>query len=282
MNFDKDSVEFTNIIPLWARATYFENNKTILNDPMAKVVFEQMIKTYSLDVEAIKQYYGKSVEFFCLNFLSRAYSFDIALKEYLFSHPEATVVNIGAGFDTSFYRNDNGLLKWYEIDLPEVIKARESFLNPSERHYHIAQSVFDYSWLDSIEFDESKGIFLIAGGVFYYFLSDHVKNFLTVIGKKFRTGQIVFDYVTKIGMKIGNKKSLKAGMKNVLWKSFVNNPVKEYRDLFPLISVKSWWPFWKKTPINPLWEKNTKKMIKIASILKTANIILLEFNKIEE
>ena len=39
----------------------------------------------------------------------------------LAAHHDATVIELGCGLDTSFSRIDNGRLRWYDLDLPEVI-----------------------------------------------------------------------------------------------------------------------------------------------------------------
>jgi O-methyltransferase involved in polyketide biosynthesis len=49
---------------------------------------------------------------------------DRALKAYLTDEPQATVVNLGCGFDTTFQRVDNGTMRWIDLDLPDVIELR--------------------------------------------------------------------------------------------------------------------------------------------------------------
>ncbi|HBZ19782.1 MAG TPA: hypothetical protein DEO60_01525 [Bacteroidales bacterium] len=43
------------------------------------------------------------------------------------------IKNIGCGLDTRFERIDNGKLKWFDIDFPEVIKLRGRFMNENSR-----------------------------------------------------------------------------------------------------------------------------------------------------
>jgi len=56
-------------------------------------------------------------------------------------------VNISAGLDTMFYRVDNGSIRWYDIDLPNVIALRRQLLPETARTTLIARSIFDPSWL---------------------------------------------------------------------------------------------------------------------------------------
>ena len=54
---------------------------------------------------------------------------DDILKTFLARRPRGTVVNIGCGLETNFERVDNGLLTWFDLDLPDVIALRQQFLN---------------------------------------------------------------------------------------------------------------------------------------------------------
>jgi len=55
---------------------------------------------------------------------ARAKQFDDKICAYINEHPQASVINVGAGLDTTFYCVDNGLIQWYDLDLPNVIDIR--------------------------------------------------------------------------------------------------------------------------------------------------------------
>ena len=78
--------------------------------------------------------------------VARAKQFDDKVRAYITVHPRASVVNIGAGLDTAFYRVDNGLIHWYDLDLPLVINFRRQLLLEPERVTFIAKSFLDPSW----------------------------------------------------------------------------------------------------------------------------------------
>src|SRR6201999_3427226 len=67
----------------------------------------------------------------------RALAFDDSAKRYLGAHPAATVVALAEGLQTSFWRLDEGGVghefRWLTVDLPPIIKLRESLLPPSPR-----------------------------------------------------------------------------------------------------------------------------------------------------
>jgi len=80
----------------------------------------------------------------------------------MIKHPRASVVNIGAGLDTTFYRVDNGLIHWYDLDLPAVFDIRRRLLPEPDRVTYIAKSFLDPSWPRTSHTED--GVFMIAGG----------------------------------------------------------------------------------------------------------------------
>lgn len=68
---------------------------------------------------------------------------DRMVRSFLTRYPEGTIVNIGCGLDTTFERVDNGKLRWYDLDLPDVIELRSKFVAQSERRKFIAASFLE-------------------------------------------------------------------------------------------------------------------------------------------
>ena len=56
---------------------------------------------------------------------------DRSLREIIRKHPDSVIVNMGAGFDDRFSRVDNGRIRWFDIDLPDMICARIELGTPS-------------------------------------------------------------------------------------------------------------------------------------------------------
>ncbi len=263
-------VQETMLGPLWARATYCVLYPEILNDPKAA----QIIKDVSYDFTETKKYLD---EWRALGLLVRAKSFDEALKDYIDKFPNATVVNIGAGLDTTFYRLDNGTIKWYDLDLPNAIQYRRKFITETSRNKFIAKSAFDYSWFDNIEFSQEKGIFFIAGGFIYYFKEEEISSLLSAMAERFPGGEIVFDCISKLAVKVGNKRAKKYGSEEPVWHLAIGNPEKKISQWSNKIKVIDWFTMWDRTSINADWSEKTQKMIKRTERLKTAKIVLLKF-----
>lgn len=95
---------------------------------------------------------------------------DIAweVRDYIKSHPTASVVNLGCGLDNTGRACDNGSCKIYNLDFPDVIRVRKELLPAGEREENIPCNLNDTSWFNKI--DTSGGVIFFASGVFYYFL----------------------------------------------------------------------------------------------------------------
>ena len=128
----------------------------------------------------------------------RAWQFDEMARKYIAEHPRASVVNLGAGLDTTFYRVDNGLIHWYDLDLPEVIDVRRELLPEPERVTYIAKSIFDPSWCTDVKHTED-GVFVLVGGVLQWFDEPQVRRFFSVLADNFDGGELVFDVLLGSG-----------------------------------------------------------------------------------
>ncbi|MFX0174696.1 MAG: class I SAM-dependent methyltransferase [Candidatus Hodarchaeota archaeon] len=273
------SVQYTMLGPLWARAIYTQKYPELLDDKKAVEIHNKI----TVDLSEMEDYLQ---EWRALGLMMRAKSFDIALMKYLEKYPEATVVNLGCGLDTTFSRIDNGKIKWYDLDLPEAIEYRKQFIHESSRNIFIAKSVLDYSWFDDIEFDQKKGIFFIAGGLIYYFNEEEIKELFIRMTRRYPGGEIIFDALSKLAIWISEKR-IKKYVKQGQIKSdevphgtlSIGNPNNIFPKWSEKIKLLDWHLGWDRIPPNPAWEKNTLKMIKMVKFFKTAKIVLLQFIK---
>ena len=165
-------------------------------------------------------------------FTLRAKQFDDKLKAYITKHPRASIVNIGAGLDTTFYRVDNGLIHWHDLDLPDVIDIRRQLLPEPDRATYIAKSLLDPSWCKEIEHIEN-GVFMIAGGVFFYFNEIQVHQFFSMIADNFPGGEIVFDAMLRSESDA---------------RSFVDMVQPEQRDTLAALWEKALREWWESSP----------------------------------
>ena len=99
------SVQETLLIALWCRATENEKEKPCLLDPKASEIVHQLDYDFSGVERALAEYTVLISNITC------RYC-DDAMKRFIADHPQATVVNIGAGLDTTFYSSQLSALFW--------------------------------------------------------------------------------------------------------------------------------------------------------------------------
>ena len=89
---------------------------------------------------------------------------DEAMREYLARKPDASVVNLGCGLDTTFSRVDNGRILWYDLQkikqALESVKRKETFT--VDGLYNLSNGQFD----DQLEVDAVDCDYLILEGLF--------------------------------------------------------------------------------------------------------------------
>ncbi len=267
----KGSIEETMLGPLWARAIYSQLYPSLLNDQKAI----EIIKKIDYNFSEMDQILG---EWRSIGLMIRARSFDDALKNYLKNYPYSTVINIGAGLDTTFFRVDNGKITMYNIDLHNVINFREKLIEETERNRNIARSVFNNDWMDEINFSENKGIFLIAGGFIYYFNEEEISAFLKKLANRFPAREIIFDAVSNLALKVANKRAKRA-KSELRFKFAIDDPYNSIPKWSNKIEIKDCYVIGDRTSINKNWKFKTKLMNRISNWLKTARIIHLKFLK---
>ena len=182
-----DGVPATLLLTLYYRATEARHPHTVLTDPKAVQTLE------SLDYPFAEKFgRPRTGQFVAL----RAVAFDRAVREFLAAHPAGTVVSLGEGLETEFWRVDNGRVHWLTVDLPEVIALRDKVLPvESERQRHLACSALDLAWLDEV--DPAHGVLVIAQGLLSYFRPPEVRGLLSACAERFPGGAIVFDTISR-------------------------------------------------------------------------------------
>lgn len=198
---DKGNIQETLLLPLWGRAYETQKDKPRLIDEKAVEIIDKL----DYDFSAIAETQSMSQH----GWVARSLHTDKMALEFIKKHPEATIVNLGCGLDTTFSRVDNGKIMFYELDLPDVIALRKNFYADSSRHKSIASSFLDTKWFEEIEVKD--GLLFLAGGVLYYFRDEQVKEFFIKAADYFKGCDFYFDSLSPLGLKIGKKQVLKKG-----------------------------------------------------------------------
>jgi O-methyltransferase involved in polyketide biosynthesis len=125
----------------------------------------------------------------------RVRTFDREVRRFLAAYPDGTVVVLGEGLETQFWRVDNGRVRWVTVDLPETIDVRERLLPHGDRQSVVAASALDESWMDAV--DPSHGLLITAQGLLMYFEFEDAERLLAACARRFPGATIVFDAVPR-------------------------------------------------------------------------------------
>ena len=196
-HIEKNSVQETLVIPLYGRKKCSELYPDLFQDETAI----RLIGQIDYDFSALERKAGSLMQRF--GFLEAAMrQNDLAweVRDYLKSHPNAAVVNLGCGLDSTGRRCDNGTCKIYNLDFPDVIAARNELLPAGEREENIPCDLNDTAWFARI--DAAGGAVFFAAGVFYYFLTEQVRTLVQKMAKAFPGGRLVFDAANQKAVKL--------------------------------------------------------------------------------
>ncbi len=245
--------EETLFIPLWCRAqasTYYSSQ---FYDPKAV----EIVQSSDYDFSAINARLDPVVQ---VASVARATQCDEILKSYIAEHCCASIVNLGAGLDTGFYRVDNGLIEWYDLDLPNVIALREKLLPKTARVHSIAKSLLDTSWCDDL-INTDEGVFAVAGAVFGYFNAVELKSFFSALADRLPGVQIVFTAYSSEGSSLINKSLHRVGMTDAAMKWALED-ANELIRWDNRISVIDEFSFFKDIRCDPAWSEETIQKVR--------------------
>jgi O-methyltransferase involved in polyketide biosynthesis len=121
----------------------------------------------------------------------RARCFDDEVRRFIGKHPDGTVVALGEGLDTAFWRIDNGEVSWLSVDVPSTIELRERLLPRSPRLRTLGMSAFDHAWMDEV--DATRPVLVTAQGLFMYVDLPEVHRLVTAAAGRFMGGGLIFD-----------------------------------------------------------------------------------------
>jgi O-methyltransferase involved in polyketide biosynthesis len=123
----------------------------------------------------------------------RTTCFDREVRRFLQRHPAGTVVALGEGLETQFWRVDNGAARWVGVDLPAVVEMRRALLPAADRVTSRAESVLDLGWLE--ELARGGPALVTAQGLLMYLRREEVDALVVRIAEALDGGDFVFDAV---------------------------------------------------------------------------------------
>lgn len=234
-HIEKNTVQETLVIPVYGRKMCSELFPNLFRDETAIRLMDAIDYDFS---ELSKKSDSTMQRFGFLEVAMRQNDLAFEVRDYLKSHPNAAVVNLGCGLDATGRSCGNGSCKIYNLDFADVISVRNALLPAGEREENIACDLNDTAWFDKI--DASGGAVFFAAGVFYYFLKDQVRSLVQAMAKAFPGGRLVFDVANKSAVKLMLKTWIKdAKIQDVGAYFSVSDAKAELSAWSPAISVSS-------------------------------------------
>lgn len=190
------SVPETMLIPLWAKATEYSHPSPILRDSKAVEIMSRIDYDFGKFRGVTMSQVGCCV---------RASLIDEETRSFLALHPDAVVIQLGAGIDARYERLGRpACAHWYDLDLPEGIALRRQVLEESDANSYLAQSLFDYDWIDRVSAHGGPVLILIEG-VLMYFEREEVRAFFVEMCERLGAATIVFDMLAYMAVGHGNQ-----------------------------------------------------------------------------
>jgi O-methyltransferase involved in polyketide biosynthesis len=173
-------VSETALWTLWNRGSEALRPDRTVDDPLAVELIKRIDYPY-------RQRFGVASQVVSM----RAHAFDGVVRTSLESHPRATVVVLGEGLQTSYWRLGRPAATWITVDLAPIVALRAELL-PREQHViHFAGSAFDRSWMNLVPSESS--VIIVAEGLFMYFDETTVYELISDCARQFPGGTLVFD-----------------------------------------------------------------------------------------
>lgn len=132
---------------------------------------------------------------------TRSAHFDTWVRQFLAVHPKATVLHLGCGLDSRYFRVAPGPdVQWYDIDYPEVAELRGRLLpGGGEGHHVVAASVTDPAWLRDIP--TGAPVLALGEGLTMYLSEADGLDLLNRIVEHCGTGELQFDAFNSLGIR---------------------------------------------------------------------------------
>ena len=183
---EREGVPATLLGTLYHRAVEARRPNGVLRDPKAVELVERL--DYPFEERFGR---GRLGQWQAL----RVRCFDREIRRFLAEHPGATLVALGEGLETQFWRVDDGRVRWIGVDVPETVELRIRLLPDAPRRRSVAGSALDLRWMDEV--DGPGPVLVTAQGLLMYFDLRDARRLISACAERFAGGALLFDAMPK-------------------------------------------------------------------------------------
>jgi O-methyltransferase involved in polyketide biosynthesis len=164
---------------LFNRASAAERDPAF-SDPLAIALRDGLAYPY-------RQRFGSPTQTHAL----RARAFDAEVAAFLDRHPDGSVVALGEGLQTTYWRLDRAV-RWLTVDVPEIVALRSRLLPAEPDVRAVAGSALDLSWVHEVP---DGPTIITAEGLLMYLAPDDALGLLEACAARFPGGRMLFDTI---------------------------------------------------------------------------------------
>lgn len=126
----------------------------------------------------------------------RTKKLDEVVRRFVARHPDAVVLELGAGLDGRFFRiSPPDTVTWYDIDFPAVVDARRQLMPERANVHRIGVDLTDPNWLDGVP--TGRPAVIVADGLLAFLAQDDFIALLRRLTAHFPQGEIAFNGYTR-------------------------------------------------------------------------------------
>lgn len=272
------TVSETALLTLRSRVIEAGKKNPVLPDPVGKECLDKIVDILPPDIK--KRIIERKLSPLLTRHLAlRARKYDQLCLEFLSTHPDGLIVNLGCGFDTRFWRLGIDKSHYIELDLTEVIQLKRKILGDKITYRTIEGSVLEEEWIRSVKSVQTSKVLFLAEGLFMYFPPDRSIQTLKNIAGSFQNSRLVMEVVQKkytIGIRkkmVEQKMRRKAGSTAGDYFLFGISKAEELETFHPDFRIRDEWSFFEDKDLKP---DVLKLFRKFKSIAKTQYTVIAD------
>jgi O-methyltransferase involved in polyketide biosynthesis len=180
-------VSTTALATLYSHARSSRAGRPLLSDPESERLWQALVpELEDSDHPMVRRLLRGHVPRMLVNYVVlRARWLDATVHAFLRRHPGGVVVSLGCGLDPRFSRCDDGQVRFFDLDLPELIALKRRWIAESERYRMLGCSVLDPGWLEDVGRHRGEPMLFLAEGLFMYLPAEEVRQLVLRLQQRF-------------------------------------------------------------------------------------------------